>query len=125
MLVNCANNIKYLKDRKKVDFDDGENLLQWSKKCCCSYFLSDCQDLCDEILDFEHLAKDLSNSTNNSSDLFTPKLHCEMSGEGIEYSWVVARRFCQQYSLKSKKAFQQFINCVKQSLKKVLIDICY
>ena len=57
------------------------------------------------------------------SILFTPKFHCELAGEGIEYSWGAAKHFYHKQSLEYKKTLQKFINLVKTSVKRVNIQM--
>ena len=37
-----------------------------------------------------------------------PKCHCELAGEGIEYSWGCAKNFYSRVSLKRKKGKENF-----------------
>ena len=48
----------------------------------------------------------------------TPKCHCELAGEGIEYSWGCAENFYCRVSLKRKKGKEEFRSVVRESLSK-------
>jgi transposase len=73
----------------------------------------------------EHLVSQLSSRHKvNIEMLFTPKFHCELAGEGIEYSWGAAKRLYQRLPLIKKKSFQLFKKSVEECLKKVNIDMC-
>ena len=52
------------------------------------------QQLCDEM------SLEISNNMNI---LFTPKYHCKIAGEGIEYLWGASKRWYRRYPLKNKK----------------------
>ena len=73
--------------------------------------------------DIEYLAKELSTATCNCSILFTPKFHCELAGEGIEYSWGASKRYYRRISLKNKKSFSDFVDSIRKSLYRVNIDM--
>jgi len=47
----------------------------------------------------------------------TPKCHCELAGEGIEYSWGCAKNFYHRVSLKRKKGKEDFRSVVRESFK--------
>ena len=47
-----------------------------------------------------------------------------MAGEGIEYSWDVAKRIYRKYSLRNKKTMKQFIHIVKVCLQRVSKEMC-
>lgn len=45
---------------------------------------------------------------------FTPKYHCELAGEGIEYAWGFMKgRYCR-IPLRQKKRKEDFESCVKK-----------
>ena len=48
----------------------------------------------------------------------TPKCHCELAGEGIEYSWGCTKNFYCRVSLKRKKGKEDFRSVVRESLSK-------
>ena len=67
------------------------------KQYSLSYLLSQCEDFKNEKKDIEYLCKEMGiNSLCCIGILFTPKFHCELAGEGIEYSWGAAKRFYRQ-----------------------------
>ena len=88
------------------------------------HLLSECIDFKSEKSDLEHLASELSNNTNKSSILFTPKFHCELAGEGIEYAWGAAKRIYRRQPLSAKRTFENFVALVKSSLASITIDTC-
>jgi hypothetical protein len=46
----------------------------------------------------------------------TPKCHCELAGEGIEYSWGCAKNYYQRLPLIEKKSKETFKSSVRKSL---------
>jgi len=46
----------------------------------------------------------------------TPKCHCELAGEGIEYSWGCAKNFFRQQPLKDKRKKENFRNTVRKCM---------
>jgi hypothetical protein len=66
--------------------------------------LQQCTGFKDEKYDLEHLATELSGRDTTISILFTPKHHCELAGEGIEYCWGAAKRMYRKLPLNQKKS---------------------
>jgi hypothetical protein len=48
----------------------------------------------------------------------TPKCHCEMAGEGIEYSWGFAKNSYRRYAMEEKKSKEKFRASVKKCLNR-------
>jgi hypothetical protein len=46
----------------------------------------------------------------------TPKCHCELAGERIEYSWGCAKNFFRQQPLKDKRKKENFHNTVRKCM---------
>jgi hypothetical protein len=57
------------------------------KPLILTFLLSQCTDFANEISDLQHLAAEVSDETCTVTIEFTPKYHCEIAGEGIEYGW--------------------------------------
>ena len=85
--VQSPRSSRYSINGKKGDFIP--NTTQLKKECeqyCLTYLLNKCFDFNNEKCDLEHLCDRLSERNSNScSVIFTPKFHCELAGEGIEY----------------------------------------
>ena len=122
--VKSARSMRYSKDGKKTDLVDGA-LTYVGKQFSLKFILKNCSDFKNEKTDLEHLCNDLSEGCiNKIGILFTPKFHCEIAGEGIEYSWGVSKRIYRKYSFQEKRSFQNFVKLVKESLDKVSIQMC-
>ena len=52
----------------------------------------------------------------------TPKCHPEMAGEGIEYSWGMAKLLYRKLPTKEKKSKEKFINSVRECISRTNID---
>jgi hypothetical protein len=72
-----------------------------------------------EISDLQHLFAKLSEETCTISIEFTPKYHCEIAGEGIEYCWGSSNKIQRVLLLKDRRKVEGFINSVKCYLKRV------
>jgi hypothetical protein len=86
--------MRYSKDGKKADFGEDGKLKEASRQYALSYLLQQCTDFKNEKSNLEHLAAELSRRDKTISILFTPKYHCELAGEGIEYCWGAAKENC-------------------------------
>jgi hypothetical protein len=53
----------------------------------------------------------------------TPKCHCELAGEGIEYSWVCAKNLYRRQPLKTKRGKANFRAMVRQCFSREMITI--
>jgi hypothetical protein len=51
----------------------------------------------------------------------TPKCHCELAGEGIEYSWGCAKNFFRQQPLKDKRKKENFRNTVRHCISEKVL----
>jgi hypothetical protein len=86
-----VRSMRYSNDGKKEDFGQGGKLKEASRQYALSYLLQQCTNFKDEKSDLEHLATELSGRDTIISILFTPKYHCKLAGEGIEYCWGTAK----------------------------------
>ena len=73
-----------------------------------------------EKTDLEMLVIKVSEGvTNISSVLLTPKFHCKLAVEGIEYSWGTSKRICCCYHLTKKCSSAMFESLVRSSIYNV------
>jgi hypothetical protein len=54
---------------------------------CLRHLLAECSDFKNEVTSMENLMSQLTINDSNVEIMYTPKYHCEIAGEGIEYSW--------------------------------------
>jgi hypothetical protein len=99
-------------------------LKEASRQYALSYLLQQCTDFKNEKSDLEHLAAELSGRDTTISILLTPKYHCELAGEGIEYCWGAAKQMYRKLPLHQKKSWESFRKSVAGCLSKVNIEMC-
>jgi len=98
------------------------NLKEEYKKFSLRTLMSRCSDFEQEQSAMENLFSKLSNKgTPDLNMLTSPKYHCELAGEGVEYCWGMAKRFYRNIPLSDKKTKQQFESCVRKSILYVKI----
>ena len=98
---------KYTMDIPK---DDDGGVVEGAENWSLKYLMASCLDFAEEMTALQHVGHMLGVSV-----LITPKFHAEMAGEGIEYSWGVAKSVYRKMPLNSKKGKASF---------KVLVNEC-
>ena len=84
--------------------------------------MSKCPDFAEEKSAMEYLLERISaHNEFNATILVTPKYHCELAGEGIEYSWGLAKRFFRKLLVR-KKGRVNFHDSVRECLSYVKVD---
>jgi len=116
----------YLKDKRKIWLDPRGKVLQEfendAKKFVLTDLLSECPDFKFEKSAMQKLADDLSLRHQRKIELLvTPKYHCELAGEGIEYAWGLFKKYFRRAPHSEKKGKTLFTSCVETSLKKVSV----
>jgi len=117
----------YVKDKKQKWLDPNGNVLPEftaeAKKFVLTNLLAECPDFKYEKSAMQKLAEDLSRRHQRKIDLLiTPKYHCELAGEGIEYGWGFFKKDYHRTPHVEKKGRDLFRSCVKKSLKKVTVE---
>ena len=90
---------------------------------------SNLQEMMMNCLDFEEektlLQKMVDNMSDRPGQFFldrTPKCHCEMAGEGIEYAWGCAKNYYRALPLEEhKKGKDKFLASVKKSISREIL----
>ena len=86
----------YSKDgTKKGDRDGTGALTEQGMKYCLTYIRAKCSDFVNEKSEIEFLLEELSQmetTINTYKVIFSPKYHCELAGEGIEYAWGLIKK---------------------------------
>jgi hypothetical protein len=70
----------------------------------------------------EELASQLSTDTSTVTIIYTPKYHCEIACEGIEYSWGLSKKYYRNLPLVRKKGLVNVRSSVLECVNKVTID---
>jgi hypothetical protein len=118
---------RYTMKGKREDLDETGNLNEEGKNYCLPYLLNQCKDFREEKTDLEYMVEELGLELNTDCMfriLFTPKYHCEMAGEGIEFSWGAGKRCYRKLPVQERKSFAGFQQSVKRSLAYVNINMC-
>jgi len=121
--VTNPRSMSYTKKGRKFHTDTDGILSEREKEYSLHHLLSKCTDFLNEKSDLEHLCSDLSTDTSTITITFTPKFHCEIAGEGIEYAWGLAKKYYRRIPYREKRSFNQFVVSVKTSLSKVTLDM--
>jgi len=94
-----------------------------AKKFVLTDLLGACPDFKYEKSAMQKLAEDLSVLHSRKVELLiTPKYHCELAGEGIEYGWGLFKKDFRRTPHAEKKGRERFETCVKRSLKRVIVE---
>jgi len=117
----------YVVDKKQKWLDPAGNILPEfesdAKKFVLTDLLSNCPDFKYEKSAMQKLAEDLSSLHDRKIDLLiTPKYHCKLAGEGIEYGWGLFKKYYRRSPHGEKKGKDRFKDCVKKCLRKVIIN---
>ena len=75
--------------------------------------MGQCTDFTNETTAMQNILREISAPTPKSptiSMLITPKYHCEIAGEGIEYNWGIAKIFYRNIPLVEKLTKPFFLN---------------
>ena len=118
---------KYVKDKKQNWLDAHGNVLPEYKRDATKFVLTDllanCPDFKYEKSAMQKLAEDLSSLHDCKIDLLiTPKYHCELAGEGIEYGWGLFKKYYHQTPMPPKRGKVCFWSCIENCLKMVTVD---
>ena len=117
--------MRYSREGRVEDHNENGKLTEEGKQFSLLFLLDNSPDFKAEMTDLEHLAKEVS--TEHSNDfliLYSPKFHCELAGEGIEYSWGASKRLYRKKPLYQKRSFEKFIGSVKECISKVTPMMC-
>ena len=85
--------------------------------------LSNCRDFKEEKSAMEVLIDKLSSKGTPSIELLTtPKYHCELVGEGIEYSWGMGKYYYRNLPLEMKNSKSKFVESVRLSVTHISME---
>ena len=80
---------------KASQMDEEGNILPQHRRFVLRSLMADCTDFREEKSAMEVLLQDLSTKSHNNQKielLVSPKYHCKLAGEGIEYVWAVMKK---------------------------------
>ena len=80
------------------------------------YLLGNCDDFINEESMLQYFGRLMGVTVDR-----TPKCHCEMAGEGIEYSWAASKNKYRRFPVSAKKGKEHFRNLVSQCLSREVV----
>ena len=112
-------------EKGKQDHKDSEGKLYPEyKQFSLTHLMHECDDFVHEPSAMEKMMNDLCTKKQDLPNLklfLTPKYHCEMAGEGVEYDWAICKKHYRNIPLPAKVTKENFHNCVRSAIKSVTI----
>ena len=87
--------------------------------------MMNCADFKEEKSAMEVLLDDLSSKSLNNQKinlLVSPKYHCELAGEGVEYCWGLSKKYFRNEALEKKNTKRKFEQVVRKAIEYVRKD---
>jgi hypothetical protein len=106
----------YSLDGKAEWFDETGSIMDQYLPYCMRHLLSNCSDFRDEITAMEDLCQNISTINSTVSILYTPKYHCEIAGEGIEYAWGLSKKYYRNLEYSRKRGIVNFRRSIRESI---------
>ena len=115
---------EYSLNGKAHQKDEDGNILPTFNPYLLRDLMEKFSDFQDEPTEMEQLMTDLSSTSSdipNAKILTSPKFHCEIAGEGIEYNWGLTKLYYRKIPLEDKISKSKFNEVVKTSIKHVTV----
>lgn len=114
---------RYTKEGKKEDFDVNGNLKEDAKKFSLCHLRGELSDFKNEKSEIGHLLEEISARIGvRITCKFSPKYHCELAGEGIEYSWGLVKRRFRSLPLTKRDKAHKFIAAAQGMFQGMDVD---
>jgi len=97
---------------------NGEALEAGSEDWNLKHLMAGCLDFAEELTALQHVGSQLGVNV-----IITPKFHAELAGEGVEYSWGVAKGTYRRKPLDSKKGKESFKRLVDEVTSRDILTI--
>ena len=114
------NNVsKYTLKGKAEQMNDKGKLLPVHRCFALRCLMADCADFKEEKSAMEVLLQELSSKSYNNQKidlLVSPKYHCELVGEGVEYAWGMMKQYFRSLSLDKKNTKAKFDRVVIETV---------
>jgi hypothetical protein len=112
LIDNEDNNAmkKYITTGRKHEF--GNLLPNTSLK----HIISSCTDFEEELTMLQTMGQSMGVMIDR-----TPKCHCEIAGEGIEYSWALAKNHFHQILLEENRGKEKFLASVRECISRASV----
>ena len=103
---------------RKSQLDDDGKLKKLYEAYSLRTLMKRCSDFANEKSAMEHLFMQLSRKAEQTISMLTsPKYHCEVAGEGIEFVWGMMKRRFRSIPYKEKDTKQKFNKCVRECVE--------
>ena len=111
---------KYSLNGKSDQKDANGVILPEFKKYIIHNLMDETTDFRSELSSIGYIMKDLTTYHGQDFQLkISPKYHCEIAGEGIEYCWGMSKIHYRMVQLSDKSVKEKFDQIVKESVKHV------
>ena len=118
-VINDRERNKYSLEGKKSWRDNEGKIRQEFHPYLLRKLMSDCADFRNEKSAMAHLFEQLSEKGPCRMILLvSPKYHCEIAGEGIEYAWGLLKKWVRSIFLEDKKGRKSSRKQLKSVLEK-------
>jgi len=113
---------------KTWQLDENKQVLPEHRRFVLRSLMADCADFRNEKSAMEVLMDDLNLKTGGEQTvkiIVSPKYHCELAGEGIEYAWGAMKRYFRRLSFdekRTKKKFKKAVLDAVEHVKKIHIE---
>ena len=119
-LINETKLPKYSDTGKSDQKDSMGQILPEEEKYVLRNLMEKCSDFKYEPTAMEYLFTQLSCTNNTAMKLLTsPKYHCEIAGEGIEFSWGLVKKRYRNIQLEETYTKEKFKLCVQKCIATV------
>ena len=75
--------------------------------------MSSCKDFVEEETMLQSIARDLGVRVDR-----TPKCHCKLAGEGIEYAWACSKNKYRSILLENKRGKENFVSSIRSCISR-------
>ena len=111
------NEVKVSKYRLEAKQNQNGDVAEENQSYLLREMMANCPDFRNEKSAIEDLFEKLSaKGQNNIHLLTTPKYHCEIAGEGVEYVFGLMKRFYRSLKMDDKKTKNKFKEAVRKSV---------
>lgn len=117
-LVEVLNNTYTARGKKLARRYPGDKEVRYDESTSLVCIMAACSDFKQEKSILQYIG-----DAYHATVKFTPKYHCELAGEGIEYSWGFAKCIYRRIPHSEKKSLQKFLDCVKYSMSREVITV--
>jgi len=115
--IDCSKLEEYSANGKKNKKDESGKVRPEFQQYVLRTLMKSCLDFSEEQSAMEVLLSELSRRGELDVQLLTsPKYHCELAGEGVEYCWGLSKRFYRSLSLEKKRTKAAFDKCVREAI---------